>query len=311
MFGYIKPYIPELKVREHELYRAFYCGLCRAMGKITGQLSRFTLSYDFVFLAAVRILLTGETAKIMRNRCVAHPLSPRNSLSECSALRYTSAVAAALFAGKNDDDLSDEKGLRRFRARLVRPAASHMIRKSGIFTDKPPRFPEKEAAVDGCSKVAPLLSELASLEKEGCDSMDRCASVFGELTAALFSSGLDPAPARVAREIGRGVGRFIYIADACDDAAEDLRLGRYNPILSAYGDRAVEDGALSEDIGKSVRTAALLDLERTAAAADLACDGICGNTGNVAPDKDVAAIVKNIIYIGMPRAVEDVTNRRE
>ena len=54
MFGYIKPLTPELRIREHECYRAYYCGLCRAMGKCTGQCSRMTLSYDFVFLAAVR-----------------------------------------------------------------------------------------------------------------------------------------------------------------------------------------------------------------------------------------------------------------
>ena len=48
MFGYIKPHSPELKVREDAYYRGVYCGLCRAMGRCTGCLSRFTLSYDFV-----------------------------------------------------------------------------------------------------------------------------------------------------------------------------------------------------------------------------------------------------------------------
>ena len=57
MFGYVRPYVPDLRVREHELYRAVYCGLCRSMGKHTGCASSFTLSYDFVFLAAVRMVL--------------------------------------------------------------------------------------------------------------------------------------------------------------------------------------------------------------------------------------------------------------
>ena len=47
MFGYVMPYVPTLQVQEYELYRAVYCGLCREMGRITGQASRLTLSYDF------------------------------------------------------------------------------------------------------------------------------------------------------------------------------------------------------------------------------------------------------------------------
>ena len=55
MFGYVKPNIPELKVKDNELYKATYCGLCRAMGKCTGCASRFTLSYDFAFAAVLRL----------------------------------------------------------------------------------------------------------------------------------------------------------------------------------------------------------------------------------------------------------------
>ena len=37
MFGYVKTVRGELRIREYEYYRASYCGLCRAMGKCTGQ----------------------------------------------------------------------------------------------------------------------------------------------------------------------------------------------------------------------------------------------------------------------------------
>ena len=55
MFGYVQPAYAELRVREHELYKAYYCGLCRAMGRTTGQLSRFSLNYDLVFLAMMSV----------------------------------------------------------------------------------------------------------------------------------------------------------------------------------------------------------------------------------------------------------------
>ena len=53
MFGYIRLNKPECKIREYEYYRAVYCGLCRMLGKCTGQCSRLMLSYDMTFMALV------------------------------------------------------------------------------------------------------------------------------------------------------------------------------------------------------------------------------------------------------------------
>ena len=38
MFGYVRPYKPELKVREYEMFRAAYCGLCWALKEKYGGL---------------------------------------------------------------------------------------------------------------------------------------------------------------------------------------------------------------------------------------------------------------------------------
>ena len=64
MFGYVRPYTPELLVKDNELYRATYCGLCRTMGKTTGKLSKLALSYDFVFLALLRFAVRGEKVEV-------------------------------------------------------------------------------------------------------------------------------------------------------------------------------------------------------------------------------------------------------
>ena len=55
MFGYVKPVVKELLVKEHEFYKATYCGICRSMKKHTGGLSIATITYDSVFLALVRM----------------------------------------------------------------------------------------------------------------------------------------------------------------------------------------------------------------------------------------------------------------
>ena len=49
MFGYIMINKPELKIREFETYRSYYCGLCESL-KRYGLLGRSMLTYDMTFL---------------------------------------------------------------------------------------------------------------------------------------------------------------------------------------------------------------------------------------------------------------------
>ena len=44
MFGYIRPLECELKVRDQALYRAYYCGLCKTIGRRYGQVARVALN---------------------------------------------------------------------------------------------------------------------------------------------------------------------------------------------------------------------------------------------------------------------------
>ena len=38
MLGYVVSYRPELKVWESEIYKAYYCGVCKSIGRRYGQL---------------------------------------------------------------------------------------------------------------------------------------------------------------------------------------------------------------------------------------------------------------------------------
>ena len=96
-------------VREHEFYKATYCGICRAMKKHTGALSNVTLSYDSVFLALVRMLYIPDSDFVAeQKRCIAHPLKKRPMLKENAAIEYTARAFAILTYYKMRDDISDE-----------------------------------------------------------------------------------------------------------------------------------------------------------------------------------------------------------
>ena len=113
MFGYVKPRVGDLLVREHDFYRAVYCGVCREMKKTTGRLSSVSLSYDVVFLALVRMLYTDRSVSCRRCRCVAHPCRARDMAEGNEALTFSARASALLSYHKLKDDIIDSSFFRR------------------------------------------------------------------------------------------------------------------------------------------------------------------------------------------------------
>ena len=56
MFGYVTICEPELKMKDYRKYKAYYCGLCKALKDKYGTFGQITLTYDMTFLI---ILLTS------------------------------------------------------------------------------------------------------------------------------------------------------------------------------------------------------------------------------------------------------------
>ncbi len=303
MFGYVRPLVSEMRVCENEMYRALYCGLCRAMGHHTGCASRLALSYDFVFLCAFRAALTGVSFNSDSHRCMVHPVKSRPMAEDNEIFSYAARAAAVLNKAKLADDRQDESGKKRAAAILLTPAARAIRKKAGGMT-------ELEDA------VRQSLTDLSALEQASCDSLDKTADTFGVLLGEVFAYGLTGTEARIARAVGHAVGRFIYVVDAADDAAEDSKSGAYNPILRLYAsdaeDRPILDRrtvldrrgngseklCLRADIAESIYTAALNDLSRLEKALELIDFSRCQG--------ETAGIVKNIAYLGMPAELRRV-----
>ena len=49
MFGYIVMNKPEIKFKDFDLYRSFYCGLCRELKSKYGISGQISLTYDMTF----------------------------------------------------------------------------------------------------------------------------------------------------------------------------------------------------------------------------------------------------------------------
>ncbi len=291
MFGYVKPMKAELKVSEYEKYRGIYCGLCRAIGKTTGQLSRMTLSYDLVFLAAVRMIIEGVTPTFTPLRCAVHPMTRRAAADDNPTLRYAAAVSAILADEKNSDDRHDEHGGEKIKSDLLHPFLKTTAKRAGRY------LPE-----DCAEKVKELLANLSELEKEKCSSADLTASSFGEVMKYLFAINLEGEKKSLAERIGYGAGRFVYICDAADDLEDDIAKGRYNPISEGWGELSLnrQTGVMSDIVKDSVKCAALIDLESLGQAAE-----------ELDPTHILTPIVKNIIYLGLPASLNEILEKKK
>lgn len=304
MFGYIRPLVPKMLVCENELYRAVYCGLCRAMGSHTGCASRLSLSYDFVFLCAYRAAIEGVFFTVGKHRCLMHPMKPRQMADDNSVFAYAASAAAVLNAAKIADDVQDESGKKRFTAKLLSPMAKS-IRKRAEGMD----------ALE--QTVLTHLSNLSELEKNNCDSLDETARVFGDLLGDIFAHGLSGNDARISHTVGAAVGRYIYVTDAADDAPDDAKSGSYNPILQLYTKDGTDVSSLFEekevtsrtgksetktrlraDIAESIYLSVLNDLTKLQSALELIDFSRC--------QSETVGIVKNTVYLGMPAELRRV-----
>ena len=284
MFGYVKVNSAELKVREYEFYRGTYCGLCRAMGKCTGQCSRMTLSYDFAFLAICRMALENPSVRFEQKRCFVHPFKKRNVMVRSPLLDTCAGAAALLNYHRVRDDLCDERGLKKWRARLALPFVAHARRKA-----------LKRGLSELDTAIADGLGRLSEVERSAPRSVDLPAAVFGDILADIMAYGLDEGNARIAAAAGRAIGRWIYIADALDDAPEDEERGRYNPFLLLYGrvpteeEREGIEAALKNELFEAEAAIDLLDIE----------------------NDNVKSILDNVLYLGMPERIRAIGRQTE
>ncbi len=281
----MKPDVGELLVKEHEFYKATYCGICRAMKKHTGFLSNMTLSYDSVILALVRMnsLPDSEISAKMR-RCGAHPLKKRCILDENEALRFTAKAFAILTYYKlKDDKLDRERFLKRMLAALASPVMNRAKKKSGEPTME--------------ELIAEKLSGINRLEEEKCPSIDEPARLFGELLGGLFAYGFDGEVKTVNYHFGLSLGKFIYAADAAEDYEKDRASGSYNPYVIAYGGKG-----LTEENKATIKLGLILECKNLEGAVNLMDFG----------DRlTIEGIVKNIVFMGLLKRIEFLDKKDE
>ncbi len=251
MFGYVNIYKDELKIKDYNVFRAYYCGLCKAIGRCGSHIARMGLSYDMTFLALLLSSLEEGGPEIELRRCLLHPFHKRGNAVNDKAIDYAAYMSVILAYLKLADDAADDKSIKARIGMLLYIPAVRRSRK---------KYPSEYG------RIKDLLDELSALEKENCSDPDRAADCFARILELLFVPEFvtDEAKRRSLAWMGYNIGRWIYLIDAFADMEKDEKKGSYNVFLA--GKNACRD---KDRLAKATDDALILTLANAASAYDL------------------------------------------
>ncbi len=228
MFGYVLVNKPELKIKEFDAYRSWYCGLCRTLKKRHGLAGRLTLNYDMTFLIMILADLYDQKQETCCKRCIVHPL--KKHCSVCTEVTdYCADMCVLLAYYKCKDDWKDEHKL---RARLCMAALSRHAKKVAAA------YPEKAEFIEKKMNMLDIVENAKNLP------IDKVAKVFGEIMAEVFVYRDDFWKDDLYK-LGFYLGKFIYLLDAYEDIEKDIKTGDYNPFRELYASPGFDEQVLN------------------------------------------------------------------
>ena len=323
MFGYVVVNKPELKFREFDVYRAYYCGLCHSLSKRHGLSGQLTLSYDMTFLVILLSSLYEPEHSVTSKRCIVHPIKRQNIISS-EFTDYVADMNVILSYFKCLDDWHDDRS-------VLKLAYSKLLKKGSIgknlnnvhatsdSTDDGSVAATQPSAVDDGSVAATQpnsdsnnqnsyftddsghlhispdysyknkIEAISSLLDE-LGTREKMNETNVDVVAGLFGRIMqilfvpfDDIYAKGLGRMGFYLGKFIYIMDAFDDVEDDVKKGHYNVFSNCYTDPDFETHV------KDMLTMMMAE---------------CSDAFEMLPAVDNADILRNILYSGVWNSYE-------
>jgi len=292
LFGYVRIFKPQMRICEYEQYKAVYCTLCKELGRDYGPFARMLLNYDFTFVALLYMALHHQPPCVERKCCVFNPLK---RCSYCTGdkepFKLTCAMTAEMYYHKLSDNVADSGWLGSLGWRLIRLTAAPMRRRARK------RYPEIDRLVEKC------MADQAAAEQAEDFSIDSAAEpsarLISELAQMVAATDTDR---RVLKDFGYYFGRWIYLIDAFDDMADDVKKNSFNPFAARF-ELTKEDIENNTVRWSEARLYANECLNMTVARA-LTAFGLL-DTGVYAP------IFENILQLGLGEAQRQALNEKE
>ena len=286
MFGYVTPYKMELKIKDYEMFKAYYCGLCISIKNNFSNLCRMSLNYDMTFLGILIDSLEYSNHKYMVTRCMAHPMKKKPKVIDNKALDYAAFCNVALVYYKLLDDYNDDNSLNK---KFISMYIKKFVKKS------------KEDLSPLLVNIEENIKKLSSLEKsQDMISIDELSDPFASLTAFIISYYYKNEDFyNDLYNLGYNLGRWIYIIDAFDDLKKDMEKHKFNAINKAFNaeNLSYEDLIISQ--GNRIEFNLLMSANTTVEALDKL------------PLNKKKDLLFNILQLGLMNKIETIKSRSD
>lgn len=286
MFGYVTACKMELKIKDFEKYKAYYCGVCKAIKINFGNLPRLTLNYDMTFLAILLDSFEISSCKYARQRCIIHPIKKRIVIIDNSSLDYAAFCNVALVYYKLLDNVKDDNSA---KSKLYSFFLKNYLEDDKIELKPTMLFIEKS------------LNDLSLLEVDPKEkSLDEFCHPFAELTAFIISSFYkEQVFYEELYKLGYNLGKWIYLIDALDDLPKDMKEKKFNAIDKSFNGENLP----YEEFYKNIENRIDFVL--------VACAAQCHKSLMELPIKKNLDLLDNILKYGLMEKMDKVFKRSE
>ena len=221
MKGRMRPYLPELTIRDYNTYQWYQRGVRRQLYTTYGLYSCYGLRYNGVLFAVLADSLAGRpaTCKWMRE---PGTLVWRQMMCQTQGIRLAAQVEVLLgWHNLQDRKYSELRPLKRLRRAvdrlLLRRAYERAVQENPalerLFVQ------ERDQAVVQMNLSAKNYSLAA----------EPMSNIYGALYSTLATD--DPSQRKSMRYIGSCIGRVFYLLDKASRVEKDRKVGRYNVFL--------------------------------------------------------------------------------
>ena len=283
MLGYVVPEKMNMFMKDYYGYRAFYCGLCKSIGKRCSQLMRINTTYDMTFLNILAHAVTDVEIEMKMGKCVLNMVQKKLIAQNDKLTEKIVDIGTILAHYKCVDDILDDKSLsKRFIDKAVIKRHYKKARKN---------YPELD------KYISDKYLELAEAEKAKCSSIDRISHHFGEIMVRIGQTVFEDKYTPKLSNLLYNLGKWVYLADAIDDIDEDFKKKKYNVFLIDY---EYKDKATFLEEKKDTLEFVMMSCYNT----------ICNDFDKIEVKK-YEGILTNILWYGMLNSTKELLRRTE
>ena len=218
MKGRMRPYLPELTIRDYNTYMRYLRGVRRQLYTAYGFYSCHLLRSNGVLFAILSDSLAGRLPTCRRQR-IPGTLCWRDMMCQTQGIRLAAQVEVLLgWHNLQDRKYSELRPLKRLRRAVDRLLLHRAYQKAVEENPALERLfvQERDQAVVQMNLNA----------KNYAMAAEPMSNIYGALYSTLATD--DPNQRKSMRYIGSSVGRIFYLLDKAERFEADRRNGRYN-----------------------------------------------------------------------------------